>query len=703
MTTKSTDNTANVAKVEEESVPTIIHFTDGIKEREAFYLKLLKSSLDDEKLSDLRTNIAGLTGNIEISHFPFCGKKGAIVPDSFSVQEYLTDCLGINTTTAKSLFVYMKDSSLAEKLDSLSGADVSSVLDADKLARIKRQVDDVAFKQLTGTAAKYVPELEQKDWAVISDSNALCYGIRVIRAKPAPKQGSDTKPSTTKDERGVAVGIERARFPAFYLKKRTIMSDSIPSSAIEGVKLDLRVPDYIIDDKSYVSIYETETEMQSSMATSSFSELDVAAAGSGSIAGFSGDVSASFASASSEAATNSSSKKSKKVTIAYNFPRVTLFLDGRSLELTPECDNALRKIKSKQDLYKFQDIYGEFFSTRVQLGGRLFATEDVTSDTASGSKDMAKSMKMAASASFGSIAASASASASYGSGEDEKKKVSSSSSSVSLTWQANGGDTLLCNQPNEWAATVSYHWNWRITKQDNIYGILDVIARTNGMDWIMAEAAKWGVKVSAVDEAPTVRSDINKTKTFTLNAEGVSDGRYLLTFPAAACDLSVPAKAMNAALHTTFVINSALQSRGCVLLGPKKAKSQEVLRMYEVEDETGTVMKEVKYNTKYRLRNRESGLYVNYFWEQYLRFVYSSTSRAETTRFIAFKNPKGSVSTDVIPDGSTVHVRFYEVKDGEVLGYLGVCAQDKDNYAYLAVSKPEEDDKNAAKLVIRYK
>lgn len=35
----------------------------------------------------------------------------------------------------------------------------------------------------------------------------------------------------------------------------------------------------MIDDRSYVSMYETKTEMQTSMATSSFSETDVAAAG----------------------------------------------------------------------------------------------------------------------------------------------------------------------------------------------------------------------------------------------------------------------------------------------------------------------------------------------------------------------------------------------------------------------------------------
>lgn len=44
-------------------------------------------------------------------------------------------------------------------------------------------------------------------------------------------------------------------------------------------QLYLRIPDYIIDDQSYVSIYETQSSLQSSLASSSFSEFDVSASG----------------------------------------------------------------------------------------------------------------------------------------------------------------------------------------------------------------------------------------------------------------------------------------------------------------------------------------------------------------------------------------------------------------------------------------
>jgi hypothetical protein len=40
-------------------------------------------------------------------------------------------------------------------------------------------------------------------------------------------------------------------------------------------QMSLRIPDYMMDDKSYVSIYETQSSLQSSLASSSFSEFDV--------------------------------------------------------------------------------------------------------------------------------------------------------------------------------------------------------------------------------------------------------------------------------------------------------------------------------------------------------------------------------------------------------------------------------------------
>ncbi|KAL5588250.1 hypothetical protein FOBRF1_014778 [Fusarium oxysporum] len=675
----------DIPRVSEGAVITTIHFTDGSNDKEAFYLKLLKSHLDDETLSDLRSNIAGLTGSIEISHFPFCGKKGAVVPDSFYVQDYLTECLGINPREAKTLDIYMKDTSSSPKSDA---GDLCDIFGINNVAELKHQVGDVAFKWITGTQAKYVPELEQRDWAIISESNALCYGLRVIRVQdPTGKAG---------DPRGVPVGIERARCPArtiaFRLKKRTIWSDDIATSTIDGVKLDLRIPDYIIDDKSYMAIYETETSMQSSMATSSFSETDVAAAGKASFMGFSGSASMKFAKTSSEAATSSKSSSCKKVTIAYNFPRVTVFLDSRSLELTTDCMEALYDLKTEADIENFHDAYGEFFSTRVQLGGRLFATESTTDSSESSTKDTVKSMKIAAAASFRGWGVSAKLSASHKEGNEKHESKESHESATALTWQANGGDTLLCNQPLEWAPTVAYHWNWRITKQDHIASIFDVVGQIKGMGWIISDSTQNPkdavAKPRKISPAPA--------KTFSLSVKGPNMARYLLTYPANACNIGVVAEARNAAGKNTFKLNSDTQSRGCVLLSREQLESYESNTLYEAEDSKGQLVAQLRYNTRYRLKNRETGLYVDYHFQQGYRFLFGNPTRSKTY-FISFKSGESSTNTDVIPNNARAYLSF-EVDEP---GLVYPCATDGKRW-YLFCSRPDQERDADMMLSISY-
>ncbi|KAF4946005.1 hypothetical protein FGADI_11508 [Fusarium gaditjirri] len=682
---------------EDEAVMTTIHFTDGVNEKEAFYLKLLKSNLDDETLSDFRSYIAGLTGSIEISHFPFCGKKGAIVPDTFSVQDYLTECLGIKTSEAETLDVYMKHTLTSPKMDT---GELCEALGIEKFFGLKHQVGDVAFKWITGTQAKYVPELEQRDWAIISDSNALCYGIRVIRVKDPS--------SNTEASRGVPIGIERARCPAFCLKKRTISSDNIATSNIEGVMLGLRIPDYIIDDKSYVSIYETETSIQSSMTESSFSETDVAAAGSASYMAFSGSASMSFAQTSSEAATSSQSKKSKKVTIAYNFPRVTVFLDSRSIELTPECSEALYDIRTKEDAENFRDVYarGEFFSTRVQLGGRLFATENVTETGASSSSDMAKSMKIAAAASFSGWGLSAELSASHGKGNVSHEMASA------LTWQANGGDTLLCNQPLEWAPTVAYHWNWRITKQDYIASIFDVASQIKGMSWIRGMSWATSTKTSNFNDAVAKPREISNSsaKTFNLSWNFGHASRFMFIHPATACNLATVAQARNAAGWNHFELNSQLQTRGCVLLGSEQKDNHELNTFYEAEDENGRPVGQLRFGALYRLRNKERGLYVDSHYNQGYRFMFGNPDRASTF-FLSFQDGSNIVNTGVIPEGALVRILCYDSDTSRrSVSDVYACARDikewwlpKAKQWYRFGSSPERDGGHDLKLVISYK
>lgn len=84
--------------------------------------------------------------------------------------------------------------------------------------------------------------------------------------------------------------------------------------------------------------------------------------------------------------------------------------------------------------------------TRIQLGGRLHATEDAKAMGEASTEQRAKSMKATASASFSSSFAQVSASVSVGTSEAKGASQNHSSLARSLTWEAKGGDTLLCNK-----------------------------------------------------------------------------------------------------------------------------------------------------------------------------------------------------------------------------------------------------------------
>lgn len=137
-------------------------------------------------------------------------------------------------------------------------------------------------------------------------------------------------------------------------------------------------------------------------------------------------------------------------------------MDERSLEMTKHCQDRIKQVNDASSLKKFLEDYGklpnqmlnfilikksgEFFSTRVQLGGRLFASTEIDSKSDDGRTKAENSMKAAAAVSFSGWGASAAVNTSVGSGGTQSTSQASSSSTTTLTWQANGGDTLLCNK-----------------------------------------------------------------------------------------------------------------------------------------------------------------------------------------------------------------------------------------------------------------
>ncbi|EPS39956.1 hypothetical protein H072_6225 [Dactylellina haptotyla CBS 200.50] len=276
--------------------------------------------------------------------------------------------------------------------------------------------------------------MSERDWAIVLRNTHFLNGQRVVFTKNANGSRSFSR-------------IDRAL--PFKLKPRQMDPLDVADGSIK-VQEEYRIPHYVTTDDSYVNVYETASALSNSMAASSFSQMDIKASAGGSLFGASLSVKAGFSKNESKALASSSSSSTRSMNITYNFPRVVLHLDHRGLELTDHCKEVLEGVKDEESLIRFHHDYGpntgHFFSANVQLGGRIFASEQFSSTESSSSAQTANAMKVAASASFS--AGSFSASASYSretQGAESRTNQNHSPSS-----------------PPKWCPTVKPFKNWRV-------------------------------------------------------------------------------------------------------------------------------------------------------------------------------------------------------------------------------------------------
>jgi hypothetical protein len=116
------------------------------------------------------------------------------------------------------------------------------------------------------------------------------------------------------------------------------------------------------------------------------------------------------------------------------------------LKLSADCKDAIKKVIDQKSLKRFSEDYGDIFAQEVQLGGRLSSTEENSSTTKAITEEQKSQFKAAASASISSSFAQASFSASHGRGHEDTKSGKDAKMQKSISWEAKGGDTVLCNK-----------------------------------------------------------------------------------------------------------------------------------------------------------------------------------------------------------------------------------------------------------------
>ncbi|KAJ5108605.1 hypothetical protein N7456_005280 [Penicillium angulare] len=284
--------------------------------------------------------------------------------------------------------------------------------------------------------------------------------------------------------------VDRAPYSAFAIKARSLedLGTTIPNVQLPTKDPILyRYPLYTVTDDSYVNVFETASALSNSLASSSFSQMDIEASIGGGLFGYSAGIKAGFSQSERQALASNKQSKNRSMNITYNFPRVILHLDSDTLDLTSNCKKALdniislrndEKVKNWQEkraLINFYQKFGQFFATNVELGGKLFSKEQFTSTDDASSMEKANAMKISAAISFSSPVVQASASYSQEKQSSSGQTNQSSNMNKALSWEAVGGDTTLCNNPPAWSPTVKPFKNWRVINQKDVMAIGEFI------------------------------------------------------------------------------------------------------------------------------------------------------------------------------------------------------------------------------------
>ncbi|KAK6535943.1 hypothetical protein TWF281_000192 [Arthrobotrys megalospora] len=360
------------------------------------------------------------------------------------------------------------------------------------------------FQALTTGDVVTGASMSEKDWSIVLRNTNFLNGQRIVFSRNSNGTRSFQR-------------IDRAPVSAFTLKPRHIDSLDMADASI-SLKEQYRIPIFVTHDESYVNVYETASAVSSSMASSSFSQRDIELSAGGGLFGASLSVKGGFSDSESSALARSSSSSTKSMNITYNFPRAILHLDPRDLELTEDCKRDLKEVKDDVSLVRFHHNYGHFFAANVQLGGRLFASEQFSSTESGAATKTANAMKYSAAASFSYGSFSASASYSKEKNSTEESKTQSSQMSSQLSWEAQGGDTVLCNNPPAWCPTVKPFRNWRVINQKDVMPIGDFIGQFKGYEHIPDKFAK-------ITEG-TKKKVMCKFKLRAKDVQGVTDEYY---------------------------------------------------------------------------------------------------------------------------------------------------------------------------------
>ncbi|KAB8224906.1 hypothetical protein BDV33DRAFT_199189 [Aspergillus novoparasiticus] len=388
------------------------------------------------------------------------------------------------------LKVYYKKKKVTSKMDDAATDFLKKQLDlklqeAPQLKDVRAELLASAFKgsewkALTPGDRHHAANLTERDWSVLMRTNCLLSGFKLVTSVV---KTSDSNGGTVK--KTICDGVARTPFNAFKLKPRIFKDYEVaaPPSSGNGAKtstekanLEFHIPRFRVDDAANIDVVETRNTLKKSLAESSFSKTSLEASMGGGFWGVSAAAKGGFANDSKDLSVDANTENHHDIHVTYNFPRVSIFLDETSLELTPEVMEDIPKVRGKESLKAFGNKYGDIFSRQVKVGGKLTSTNKVNSKAKTNEKQRENALKVSAALSFSGLYGSGGAEGSLSTGDKHKDGETTQEFDSILTWHATGGDATLSNDPPSWCGTVGNFYNWRVVEHDNIISLAELIS-----------------------------------------------------------------------------------------------------------------------------------------------------------------------------------------------------------------------------------
>ncbi|KAL3608820.1 hypothetical protein FPOAC2_03831 [Fusarium poae] len=413
----------------------------------------------------------------------------------------------------------------------LDGISENKLTKGDLLSFTDRELASLKANYATVASSKVFPEpseMTEEQWDKVFTNNRALHGYFYDF------------------EKNIMVKARKRGKPTFKLKGAAPVGIPPVDGGNQDSSKDLPpFPPFYVADDANVGVTEIRDQFQHTLSKQGFDSLAVSASIGGGLASVPISVTSSFEKEHSFSNQTKSSKDVSSLVAAYNFPRVIVELDQDCLELTKECRRDALAVSDTKSKDKFFRDYGTIFASQFTLGDYLHSTRNVSS-TETSQLDQVKDRTRTA-AGFSIQSPMASASINVAKVDEKSQDVGSASllQDVRLTWDAHGGDTLLCSNPPAWASTVKNYQLWRLMNQrrlvrmDGLIHDVDIIAYRKLDDPTADDSFNTDDVRKAVihDTAANVKARVNLMDAFTSSGSNVlatkiqrlyEDGHYEL-------------------------------------------------------------------------------------------------------------------------------------------------------------------------------